>query len=268
MTDYRILIVGDGGVGKTSYIDKCVSDEFNAKYQCTFGVVFRKKYIEADGEMCDVTFIDCAGQEKYSFPTAVHKNTRVDGAIIMFDVASFLSFGSVLEWRNRINNVYGNIPIVLCGNKVDSPRRYVTQSSINFHRKAGIKYYDISVKSGYNCTFPLIDMIGQIYNARMSVATDITAAKNTPLPSADNSTEIKVINNVDDKQDNKRPDAGNVDDKQENIDIADVKNVDDKQENIDIADVGNVDDKQENIDIGDVKQNDQSGSYISYCTIS
>jgi GTP-binding nuclear protein Ran len=168
MTDYRILIVGDTQVGKTSYIDHCISKKFTTTYQCTFGTIFRQKYIRdiSSNKLYDVTFIDCAGHDKYSFPTAIHKNTRVDGVIIMFQVTSFLSFGSVLEWRNRINTTYGDIPVVLCGNKVDSPKRSVTQTSINFHRKAGVKYYDISVKSDYNCSFPLLDVISQINNIR------------------------------------------------------------------------------------------------------
>lgn len=228
MTGYRIFIVGDAGVGKTSYIDKCMSDKFREAYQCTFGVVYRNKSITVNNELCDVTFIDCAGQEKYSFPTAVHKNTRVDGVVIMFDVTSFLSFGSVLEWRTRINDTYGNIPVVLCGNKVDSPRRHVTQSSINFHRKAGVKYYDISAKSGCNYIFPLVDIINQINNARNSATPDLTTAKNIPLPITDNLIDENVTNNIDDKQD----------------------------------------DKQENIESVDNKQNDQPSSYISYCAIS
>jgi len=77
-------------------------------------------------------------------------------AIIMFDVTSRVTYKNVPNWHRDLVRVCENIPIVLCGNKVDIKDRKVKAKSIVFHRKENLPYYDISAKSNYNFEKPFL----------------------------------------------------------------------------------------------------------------
>lgn len=81
-----------------------------------------------------------------------------DCAIIMFDVTSRLTYRNVPMWYRDLKRVCGDIPILLCGNKVDvkHQQRQVKPKQVVFHRKTGITYYEISAKSNYNFEKPFI----------------------------------------------------------------------------------------------------------------
>merc|ERR1711877_22611 len=77
-------------------------------------------------------------------------------AIIMFDVTSRITYKNVPNWHRDLIRVCENIPIVLCGNKVDVKERKVKAKTITFHRKKNLQYYDISAKSNYNFEKPFL----------------------------------------------------------------------------------------------------------------
>lgn len=77
-------------------------------------------------------------------------------AIIMFDVTSRITYKNVPNWHRDLVRVCENIPIVLCGNKVDIKERKVKAKTITFHRKKNLQYYDISAKSNYNFEKPFL----------------------------------------------------------------------------------------------------------------
>eukprot|EP00842_Homolaphlyctis_polyrhiza_P005187 jgi/Hompol1/566/HPOL_005356-RA len=77
-------------------------------------------------------------------------------AIIMFDVTSRITYKNVPNWHRDLVRVCENIPIVLCGNKVDIKERKVKAKAITFHRKKNLQYYDISAKSNYNFEKPFL----------------------------------------------------------------------------------------------------------------
>lgn len=74
----------------------------------------------------------------------------------MFDVTSMTTYKSVPNWYRDLTRVCENIPIVLCGNKVDCKDRKVRARNITFHRKKNIQYYDISARSNYNIEKPFL----------------------------------------------------------------------------------------------------------------
>ena len=98
---------------------------------------------------------DTAGQEKFG---GLRDGYYINGkcAIIMFDVTSRITYKNVPNWHRDLVRVCENIPIVLCGNKVDIKERKVKAKSITFHRKKNLQYYDISAKSNYNFEKPFL----------------------------------------------------------------------------------------------------------------
>ncbi|KAJ8312262.1 hypothetical protein KUTeg_009635 [Tegillarca granosa] len=98
---------------------------------------------------------DTAGQEKFG---GLRDGYYIQGqcAVIMFDVTSRVTYKNVPNWHRDLVRVCENIPIVLCGNKVDIKDRKVKAKAIVFHRKKNLQYYDISAKSNYNFEKPFL----------------------------------------------------------------------------------------------------------------
>nr|KAJ0226713.1 hypothetical protein LSAT_V11C100017600 [Lactuca sativa] len=86
----------------------------------------------------------------------VISNIHGQCAIIMFDVTARLTYKNVPTWHRDLCRVCENIPIVLCGNKVDVKNRQVKAKQVTFHRKKNLQYYEISAKSNYNFEKPFL----------------------------------------------------------------------------------------------------------------
>lgn len=152
---FKLILVGDGGVGKTTFVKRHLTGEFEKKYIATLGVeVHPLKFFTNRGP---ITFNiwDTAGQEKFG---GLRDGYYIQGqaAIIMFDVTSRITYKNVHNWYRDLTRVCDEIPIVLVGNKVDVKDRKVRAKQITFHRKKNLQYYDISAKSNYNFEKPFI----------------------------------------------------------------------------------------------------------------
>ena len=150
---FKLILVGDGGVGKTSFVRRHVTGEFERKYIATMGVhVYPLSFFTNHGKLTFNVW-DTSGQEKWG---GLRDGYYMQGqcGIIMFDVTSRISYKNVSNWYQDITRVCGDIPIVLCGNKVDVPERTVIAKSITFHRKKHLPYYELSARSNYNLAQP------------------------------------------------------------------------------------------------------------------
>ncbi|GCC37762.1 hypothetical protein chiPu_0016269 [Chiloscyllium punctatum] len=80
----------------------------------------------------------------------------------MFDETSQVMYKNVPNWHRDLVRVCENIPIVLCGHKVDTKDRKVKAKSIVFHRKKNLQYYDIYAKSNYNFEKPFLWLVRKL----------------------------------------------------------------------------------------------------------
>eukprot|EP01102_Stenamoeba_stenopodia_P011409 TRINITY_DN34_c0_g1_i1.p1 TRINITY_DN34_c0_g1~~TRINITY_DN34_c0_g1_i1.p1 ORF type:complete len:213 (-),score=70.54 TRINITY_DN34_c0_g1_i1:122-760(-) len=160
---FKLILVGDGGTGKTTFVKRHITGEFEKKYVATVGVeVHPLRFHTSSGQVCFNVW-DTAGQEKLS---GLRDGYYIQGnaAIIMFDVTSRMTYKNVPNWHRDIVRVCENIPIVLCGNKVDIKDRKVKAKQITFHRKKNLQYYDISAKSNYNFEKPFLWLARKLLN--------------------------------------------------------------------------------------------------------
>lgn len=159
---FKLVLVGDGGVGKTTFVKRHVSGEFERRYIPTMGVEVRSLPFYTNLGKIVFNVWDTAGQEKFG---GLRDGYYINGnaAIIMFDVLSKTTYKNVNQWHRDITRVCDNIPIVLCGNKVDVKDRKVKPKQIMFHRKKpNMQYYDISAKSNYNFEKPFLWLIRRL----------------------------------------------------------------------------------------------------------
>ena len=128
-------MLGDGGVGKTTFVKRHQTGEFQKKYIATLGA---EEYpLEFTTNRGPITFnvMDKAGQEKMQDGFCIHGEC----AIIMFDVTSRISYKNVPTWYKEITRICQHIPIVICGNKIDVKDRKIKAKAITFHRKHNLQ---------------------------------------------------------------------------------------------------------------------------------
>ncbi|KAG2470731.1 AGRD1 protein, partial [Polypterus senegalus] len=150
-----LVLVGDGGTGKTTFVKRHLTGEFEKKYVATLGVEVHPLVFHTNRGPIKFNVWDTAGQEKFGGLRDGYY-IQAQCAIIMFDVTSRVTYKNVPNWHRDLVRVCENIPIVLCGNKVDIKDRKVKAKSIVFHRKKNLQYYDISAKSNYNFEKPFL----------------------------------------------------------------------------------------------------------------
>lgn len=106
-----VLLIGDGGVGKTSYIHKQLRLKVNGQYHPTYDIQIYEDHNN------NTRWVDFPGQEKYAPHTI---NIPINKVIYMYDVTNNISFKNISFWKNYVKKHYGdNIPSVDFGNKVD-----------------------------------------------------------------------------------------------------------------------------------------------------
>lgn len=154
-----MILVGDGGTGKSTFVKRHRTGEFSREWIPTIGVeVHPLTFNTTKGPICFNVW-DTAGQEKFS---GLKDGYYIRGqcAIIMFDVTDKITFKNVPVWHRDIVKIAPGIPIVVCGNKVDvsTNDRKVKARNMSYIRKKKLEYFDISAKSNYNFEKPFLHM--------------------------------------------------------------------------------------------------------------
>ncbi len=172
---FKIIIIGDGTVGKTSLIKRYTQASFQKEYIATLGTQFSKYEEAIDGEKVELYLWDIAGQERFQ---ALRQRFYIgsSGAIIVFSHASeqIQSYDHVPRWLEDLKKHCANIPIVLFGNKVDladeailSSNPGLPTSDINVEQFAKdnrfIGYYKTSALTGQGVTDAFKVLVKKLY---------------------------------------------------------------------------------------------------------
>ena len=161
--EFKLVLVGDGGVGKTTFVKRHLTGEFEKRYIATLGVEVHPMPFFTNHGQIKFNVWDTAGQEKLG---GLRDGYYIGGncGIIMFDVCSRITYSNVPKWYKDLTRVCEAIPIVLVGNKVDVRDRKVKAKQITFHRKKNLQYYDISAKSNYQFEKPFVWLLRRMVN--------------------------------------------------------------------------------------------------------
>jgi GTP-binding nuclear protein Ran len=155
---YKICLIGDGGVGKTTYINRVLDGPFIKEYIATQGVVVHKATFWVSREhsiLFDVW--DTAGQEKKAGLKDLYY-VDADAAIFFFDVTSRISAHNLPVWISNFKRVAGaDKPIVIVSNKIDVADRKVNKKNIlNVVKSYDYDYCEVSARTTYNFAQPFL----------------------------------------------------------------------------------------------------------------
>lgn len=191
-TKFKIVLIGDGGSGKTTYIHRILEGVFIKDYVATCGAkVYHINFHTNYNFVLEFEVWDTAGQELKSMLSDAYY-IGSDGAIVFFDVTSKITFSNVPSWIRRIEAVCSGenkIPIVLCGNKVDCSNRKIKENSIARSLKGHITTYtEISAKTNYNFELPFLALA-----RRLTGLDNLTFVSNLNLKPAEMTIDPKSV---------------------------------------------------------------------------
>lgn len=156
--DYKlqIIIIGDSGSGKTSFMDRYCDGQYRVSYNATVGIDFKVKTINSsDNKKVKLQIWDTAGQEKFnSITTAYYRNAR--GVIIMYDVTREETFESLRKWFNLVSQFgRGDVEVAIVGNKCDMDtlnhsRQVSRERGEQLALEMGCHFYETSAKEDIN----------------------------------------------------------------------------------------------------------------------
>ena len=150
ITVFKILTIGESGVGKTSILRRYVENKFERHHLATIGIDFQSKTIKIKNKDIKLKIWDTAGQERYR--NIANQTFRgADGIILVFDITDEYSFSRISDWMEQINaNISKDeIGLILIGNKCDLEDRKVPyEKGEEKARELGIDYYETSALNG------------------------------------------------------------------------------------------------------------------------
>ena len=148
---FKILIIGESGVGKTCFLLRYAENSFVANHLLTIGIDFKIKVIEIEGKSIKLQIWDTAGQDRFRTITKTYYKGS-HGVILVYDVCDERSFGNVKNWVNQIEqNAKSSICKVLVGNKCDKAERVITEEQgRKLAEEYNMKFYETSAKTGQN----------------------------------------------------------------------------------------------------------------------
>jgi len=164
MTEYKIVVVGAGGVGKSALTVRFIQGNFVEKYDPTIEDSYRKQ-VEVEGVACLLDILDTAGQDEYSALREQYMKTG-QGFVLVYSITSPTSFEAATKLREQILKIKNvqDIPIILVGNKIDleDERAVTNEEGKELAQKWGCVFTEASAKSNTNVSEIFFGLVQQI----------------------------------------------------------------------------------------------------------
>ncbi|MFX0047905.1 MAG: Rab family GTPase [Candidatus Hermodarchaeota archaeon] len=167
---YKVIVIGDPAVGKTSLLAKFAKNRFEEKYLPTIGVSILKEPIELEDKGITVTlmFWDIAGQPQFYMLHRPYYN-GADGMILVFDVSRSSTFSNVNNWYNSaVKYGLSGVPRILIGNKVDlkEERKIIRPMAEHLSEKLNAPYFETSALTGENIKIVFQKIAESVYKSK------------------------------------------------------------------------------------------------------
>ncbi|XP_019771275.1 ras-related protein Rab-8A isoform X1 [Dendroctonus ponderosae] len=174
---FKLLLIGDSGVGKTCVLFRFSEDAFNTTFISTIGIDFKIRTIDLDGKKIKLQIWDTAGQERFrTITTAYYRGAM--GIMLVYDITNEKSFENIKNWiRNIEENASADVEKMLLGNKceLEEKRQVSKERGEQLAIEYGIKFIETSAKASI-----------RVEDAFFTLARDIKAKMEKKLKEASN----------------------------------------------------------------------------------
>jgi len=174
---FKVVLIGDAGVGKTNLLSRFTRNEFSLASEPTIGVEFSNNYMDVEGNKVKAQFWDTAGQERYRAITSAYYRGAV-GALLVYDISDHNTFKNVTHWLKELrNHTEASIVVMLVGNKSDLQhlREVDIEEATSFSAQNNLSFIETAAidGSGVNDTFrKMLTSIYRIISGRTKDAED------------------------------------------------------------------------------------------------
>jgi len=170
---FKLVLIGDSGVGKSCLLLRFADDNFSDSFISTIGVDFRFRTVTIDEKIVKLQIWDTAGQERFRTITSAYYR-GADGIIMVYDVTSSESFDHVEEWLSEVDRYANeNTSKLLIGNKADliEEKQVTKETAQAFADKLSIPFLETSAKTATN-----------VDTAFLTMAKELIRTHGTPTP--------------------------------------------------------------------------------------
>ena len=149
---FKILTIGESGVGKTCILRRFVEDKFLKNHLATIGIDFKTKTLNINNQEIKLKIWDTAGQERFrNITTQYYKGA--DGIVLVYDVTEEASFDKIKDWMDQIlsNTNKDEICLILWGNKCDQEERSISyEQGKTLANELQVNFFETSAQTGQN----------------------------------------------------------------------------------------------------------------------
>ncbi|KAG5277254.1 hypothetical protein AALO_G00115440 [Alosa alosa] len=164
---FRLLLLGDSGVGKTCLLCRFTDNEFHPSHISTIGVDFKMKTLMIDGIKVRIQIWDTAGQERYQTITKQYYR-RAQGIFLVYDITSERSFQHIMKWASDVDEYAPDkVQKILIGNKSDEEhkRQVATEQGTKLAKAYGMDFYETSAFTNHNIKESFTRLAEQVLQA-------------------------------------------------------------------------------------------------------
>ncbi|CAK9803586.1 Ras-related protein Rab-21 [Anthophora plagiata] len=158
--NFKVVLLGEGCVGKTSVALRYVEDKFNDIHISTLQASFLNKKLTINGKKVNLAIWDTAGQEKFHALGPIYYRTS-NGAILVYDITDEDTFQKVKNWVKELKKILGSeICLAIAGNKVDleKDRSVSIEEAEEYAKQVGAMHYHTSAKLNQNIKEMFLDL--------------------------------------------------------------------------------------------------------------
>lgn len=163
---FKLLLIGDSGVGKTCILFRFSDDAFNTTFISTIGIDFKIKTIELRGKKIKLQIWDTAGQERFHTITTSYYRGAM-GIMLVYDITNAKSFDNIAKWlRNIDEHANEDVEKMILGNKCDMEDKRVInkEKGESIAQEHSIRFLETSAKANINIEQAFLELAEAILN--------------------------------------------------------------------------------------------------------
>ena len=168
---FKLLLIGDSGVGKTCILFRFSDDAFSTTFITTIGIDFKVKTIDINGKKVKLQIWDTAGAERFhTITTSYYRGAH--GIMLVYDITSPKSFNNINRWLGRITDFAADdVEKILLANKCDMEEKRLISTALGQKRATenNIKFFETSAKNNQNISNAFVTLTEDILKKNSTI---------------------------------------------------------------------------------------------------